>query len=196
MAGLQDELSAHFAQQVLDPTRWIATANRLISAAERLAPDIEQFWNRLDQLDEGAEGATLSLPDMVGSQYQNIFMMLYGFAIENFCKAYVVSKLSKDERSSLKDGKLPNRLNTHNLERLVTKEIGLAVDNGEKELLKRLEATVTWAGRYPVSTGPMKKQEFKEQMLAMPQGLSGDDLVRARQLAQRIKDHVCVKIGV
>jgi hypothetical protein len=191
--GIASSLSTHFAQHVLDPTRWIATAHHLMSAAERLAPDIEQFWNRLDQLDEGG---TFSLSDMVGSQYQNIFMMLYGFAIENFCKAYVVTKLSKDERSRLKSGGLPNKLKTHDLEGLVTKEIGLAVDNGEKELLKRLEATVTWAGRYPVSTGPMKKQEFKKQMLALPQGLRGDDLVRARQLAQRIKDHVCVKIGV
>lgn len=93
-----------------------------MSAAERLAPDIEQFWNKLDQLDEGG---TFSLSDMVGSQYQNIFLMLYGFAIENLCKAYVVSKLSKDERSRLKSGRLPNKLNTHDLEGLVTKEIGL-----------------------------------------------------------------------
>ena len=55
-----------------------------MSAAERLAPDIEQFWNKLDQLDEGG---TFSLSDMVGSQYQNIFMMLCGFAIENLNKA-------------------------------------------------------------------------------------------------------------
>lgn len=195
MAGLQDELSTHFAQHALDPTHWIATAHHLMSAAERLAPDIEQFWHRLDELDEGA---TFSLSDMVGSQYQNIFMMLYGFAIENLCKAHVVTKLSKDERSPLNSGKLPNRLNTHDLEDLVTRGVGLAVDNGEKELLKRLKATVTWAGRYPVSTGPgnQKKHEIKEQLLAIPQGLRGDDLVRARQLAQRIKDHVCVKIGV
>lgn len=186
MARLQDELSTYFAQHALDPTRWIATANHLMSAAERLAPDIEQFWKKLDELDEGA---TFSLSDMVGSQYQNIFMMLYGFAIENLCKAHVVTKLSKDERSRLNSGKLPNRLNTHDLEDLVTNGVGLAVDNGEKELLKRLEAAVKWAGRYPVSTGPgnQKKHEIKEQLLAMPQDFRGDDLTRTRQLAQRIK---------
>ncbi|MEX5283864.1 hypothetical protein [Nitrospira tepida] len=187
MARLQDDLSTYFAQHVLDPNRWIATANHLMSAAERLAPDIEQFWKKLDELDEEA---TFSLSDLVGSQYQNIFMMLYGFAIENLCKAHVVTKLSKDDRLRLKSGRLPNRLNTHDLEDLVTRGVGLAVDNGEKELLKTLEAAVKWAGRYPVSTGPgnQKKHEIKEQLLAMPQGFSGSDLTRTRQLARRIKD--------
>lgn len=125
-------------------------------------------------------------------------MMLYGFAIENLCKAHVVTKLNGGELSDLRSGKLPKRLKTHNLERLVTEDIGLAVNDSEKELLKRLEAAVTWAGRYPVSAGPIgqKKHEIKEQMLAMPQGLRGDDLVCTRQLVERIKKEVMGEKGV
>ena len=63
----------------IDSSRGIATAHHLMSAAERLAPDIEKFWNKLDQVDEGG---TFSLSDIVGRQYQNIFTRLCRFAIE------------------------------------------------------------------------------------------------------------------
>jgi len=170
------------------------TAENLTSAADRLAADIEQFWTSLEASDEGS---SLPVSAMAGSRYQNTFMMLHGLAIENFCKAYAVTKLGSLERMYLKAGRLPPRLKTHSLESLVTKAIGLALDNHEKELLKRLEAAVKWAGRYPVSTGPMvqKKQEIKEQMLAMPQGLRADDLVCTRLLTDRIRNQVHAKIG-
>jgi len=194
MAWLQGFLSSRFALRVLDPNLWIMTAEDLMSAAERLAPYIEMFWTKLEALDERA---TFPVSDMVGSRYQSIFIMLYGFAIENLCKAHVVTKLSRDERLCLKRGKLPERLKTHGLKGLVTKEIGLAVDDYEKELLEKLEAAVKWAGRYPVSTGPMdkKKQQLKEQMLAMPQRLQGNDLARTRLLIERIKKEVLLKVG-
>lgn len=193
MAWLQDELSSHFAQHVLNPKLWIMTAENLMSAAERLASDIEKFWTNLEALDNGS---SLPVSAMDGSHYQNIFMMLQGFAIENLCKAYAVTRLCRRERLYLRMGRLPRRLKTHNLEYLVTKEIGLAADDHEKALLKRLEAAVKWAGRYPVSTGPMdqKKQEIIEQILAMPQGLRGDDLVRTRRLTERIKNQVHAKL--
>jgi len=193
MAWLQDQLSSHFAQHVRNPKLWIKTAENLMSAAELLASEIEQFWKNLDALDSGS---SMPVSSMVGSQYQSIFMMLHGFAIENLCKAYTATKLCGMELLSLRMGRLPRRLKTHNLDYLVTKGIGLVVDNGEKELLKRLEAAVTWAGRYPVSTGPIdqKKQEIKEQMLGMPQGLRGDDLVRTRHLVARIKEQVHLKL--
>lgn len=189
MSWLQDQLTSHFAQHVLNPKLWIMTAENLISAAERLASDIEGFWKKLETFDDGS---SLPVSEMDGSRYHNIFMMLYGFAIENLCKGHAVTKLSRLDRLACKLGKLPGRLKTHNLESLVTTEVGLVLNDGERELLKRLEAAVKWAGRYPVSTGPMdqKKQAIKEQLLAMPQGLRGDDLVRTRQLAARIENEV------
>lgn len=193
MSWLQNYLHSHFTQHVRNPKLWIVTAKNLMSAAECLAQDIEQFWTNLEALDEGV---SFPLSAMTGSHYQNVFMMLHGFAIENFCKGYAVTQLSDSERSMVHKGKLPGRLKTHNLEHLVTKEIGLALDEDEKKLLRRLEAAVVWAGRYPVSTGPMdqKKQELKGQLLAMPQGLQGDDVARTRLLTDRIKTHVCSKV--
>lgn len=193
MSWLQNYLRSHFTQHVLNPKLWIMTAKNLMSAAECLARDIDDFWTKLEELDEGA---SFPLSAMTGSHYQDVFMMLHGFAIENFCKGYAVTRLSATERLSVQIGKLPRRLKTHNLEHLVTKEIGLALDEGEKELLRRLEAAVVWAGRYPVSTGltDQKKQDLKEQMLAMPQGLRGDDVARTRQLTERIKKQVVAKI--
>lgn len=60
------------------------TAENLISAAERLASDIEGFWKKLETLDDGS---SLPVSEMDGSRYHNIFMMLYGFAIETYVRA-------------------------------------------------------------------------------------------------------------
>ncbi len=183
----QKLLNSAFTKRLLTPGYWFMTADDLTSAAERLAPDIEKFWKSLASPEESPSLSTLS-----GSRFQHIFMMLYGFAIENLCKGHVVTKLSTVNRSFAKLGRLPRQLKTHDLESLVTKEIGLKVGDHEIDLLKRLKATVEWSGRYPVSLGPLaqKKESAKEQMLAMPTGLMEDDLPRVRQLTQRIRNRV------
>ena len=185
MTSLNDMLNSHFAQRVPNPQLWIVTANGLVSAAECLAKDIETFWQALDRVNDGTP---IPLSVMKGSEYQNTFLMLYGFAIENFSKAYAVTQLNTAERIVLRLGKYPGRLKSHRIKDLVAKELGYKLDLQEDELLMRLEAAVTWAGRYPVSTGPARSTETREKFLMMPQGIRGDDLPRTRELTGRIKE--------
>jgi hypothetical protein len=181
-----------FVLHVLDSSRWINSSRRLREAAEKLAGDIERFWQLLDK----HEPVSISL--MVGSEYQNIFLMLYGFAIENLCKAYVVTQLNENDRRQLKNGRLPQRLKgKHNLLRLVEDGIRLELDSDERELLRRLEAAVLWAGRYPVSIGPGPDdtRTYSEHLQSMPQGIRADDIPRTRQLTDRIHSHVAAKLA-
>ena len=186
MSWLDELQKTQFAQHVLNPTLWINSARRLMEAAEHLTEEIEQFWQSLDKKDP------VSISVVVGNEYQNIFMMLYGFSVENLCKAYLVTQLNETERRQVERGQLPIRLKSHNLRYLVEKEIRLKIESNETELLQRLEAAVLWAGRYPVSTGlsPTGQREIKKQFHTMPQGIRGDDVPRTREIVDRIKTHV------
>ncbi len=184
---LQELLISQFAQKLLNPNNWFLTANDLTSAADRLAPDIEAFWESLASSED-----SLPLSVFSGSRYQNIFMLLYGFAIENLCKGHAVKELSPKEQQTVKRGKLPKRLKTHDLVNLVTEGIGLTIDDHEKELLKRLKKAVKWAGRYPVSADLMDKGKngIRDILLNMPGGINNDDLQRTRELTNRIRNQV------
>lgn len=186
MSWLDEFQKPQFAQHVLNPALWINSARRLMEAAEHLTEDIQQFWQSLD------EEGPVSISVMVGSEYQNIFMMLYGFSVENLCKAYLVTQLNETDRRQVERGQLPHRLKSHNLRYLVEQEIRLELGSDETELLQRLEAAVLWAGRYPVSTGlnPNGQREIKKQLHSMPQGIRGDDVPRTREIVDRIKTHV------
>ena len=185
--NLQELLSSQFAQRVLHPQFWFLTADDLASAAEHLAPKIEEFWKSLESSEE-----SLPLSALSGSRFQHTFMMLYGFAIENLCKGHAVKELSPKEQQTVKRGKLPKRLKTHDLVNLVTKGIGLTIDDHEKELLKRLKKAVKWAGRYPVSADLMDKGKngIRDILLNMPGGINNDDLQRTRELTNRIRNQV------
>jgi len=184
---LQEQLISQFAQQLLNPNNWFLTANDLTSAADRLAPDIEAFWESLASSED-----SLPLSVFSGSRFQHTFMMLYGFAIENLCKGHAVKELSPKEQQTVKRGKLPKRLKTHDLVNLVTEGIGLTIDDHEKELLKRLKKAVKWAGRYPVSADLMDKRKngIRDILLNMPGGINNDDLQRTRELTNRIRNQV------
>lgn len=178
-----------FAQNVLHPVLWLSSARSLMGAAESLTKEIARFWQ------ESVPDSTKPLEMILWADYQKIFMMLYGFAIENFCKAYMVTQLSADQRRRVVErGELPGKLKDHNLLRLVEEKIGLKVEVEERKLLKSLEEAVLWAGRYPVSTGPgpsaTKDEDVLAQLRNMPQGISSEDVPRTRKLTERIMEHV------
>jgi hypothetical protein len=170
-----------FIQQTLTPRLWLNSAASLAEAAERLTGDIARFWEAT-----GKDGP-VPLSVLTGIGFQKIFMMLYGFSIENLCKAYVVTQLDETERRQIEQGQLPKRIGNHSIVNLVTIEIRMEIDINERELLKRLEQAVLWAGRYPVSTGPgLPKEKGDQAMLKrvrkMPQGITLGDVSRTRNL--------------
>jgi hypothetical protein len=82
-------------------------------------------------------------------------MMLYAFAMENYCKGALVGRslkeggLSPEARALLRqNGKLPQRLKKHDLLKLAN-SIGFNVGVGDEELLRRLTHAAIVDGPVP-----------------------------------------------
>jgi hypothetical protein len=117
--------------------------------------------------------------------------MLFAFAIENLCKGYLVSRLSSEDKKSIRtSGKLPGEFREHNLKKLV-ELIGLKHDLEDEDMLRRLERAGVWGGRYPIPTEYSKERstysDGKQYSTAL---LRRADLVRTQTLIQRIRAHV------
>lgn len=177
--------NSNFSTKLLNFREWFSTANELIAAAEILAPHIVAWW---DSLTEWSKGQGIFLEH----GYHSIFLMLYAFAIENLCKGHLVSRLSFEERESIRaSGRLPGELKTHDLRKLVD-SIGLKLNLEDEDMLRRLERASVWGGRYPIpdvysKERPQKYSDGKEYNTAL---LGRADLERVRNLSQRIREHV------
>ena len=124
--------------------------------------------------------------------FAGLYMMLAGFAVENFCKGHDVDCLTLPQREQVKTkGKLPKRLDSHNLVQLVSRT-GLSIDPLEEELLERLTRAVFWFGRSPVPTHHLNrdKTRLKSGKLHSTSWIGITDLYRAKALIQRIRQHV------
>lgn len=129
----------NFSTKLLNPREWISTADELMGAAETLAPQAIAWWDNLKEWSKGRR----SFPQ---NGCHSTVLMLYAFAIENLCNGYLVKQLSNEEKKSIHaKGKLPGRLQTHDLKGLV-KSIGLKADLEDEDMLRRLERAGVWSG--------------------------------------------------
>lgn len=106
--------------------------------------------------------------------------MLAGLAIENLCKGYLVTRLSLEEKAKLEEGRLPKRLDQHKITNLVS-ETGLQTSDVENELLRRVEDSVRWLGRYPA---PTSATQMINEISAVT------DAEQIRNFLRRLKIHV------
>jgi hypothetical protein len=129
-----------YAEQVLDPARWIASAQDLLTMARLVEHDLRTRWRSF---------ATTSDPD--GTTIHTVYLMLIGFAVENLLKSRIVKYDRKLWRTRiLKDGRLPKELKeNHNLVALARRAHLRLIVNDEVTL-RRLTRYAQWAGRYPV----------------------------------------------
>lgn len=79
--------------------------------------------------------------------------MLYGFALENLIKGYLIKKHGGFSKARSSHGVAWSRHRIHDL----ATATGFSLDDNQRLLLKSLEAFIRWAGRYPV---PLKREEF------------------------------------
>jgi len=168
---------ARFSQSVLSEQAWFSAANELIAAMELLEPHIELFWDRLraQVLDQKSD------PEPEHSLV-NVHMMLAGFAIENLCKGYLASRLTREERDAVKAGILPESLRGHDILEFVERT-GMKLSETEKYLVKRIGEAI-WRGRYPIPTSHKKTG---------PSAQIGSDIRRIKTLLQRLRAHVGAK---
>jgi hypothetical protein len=166
----------YFSQRVLEPKQWFDNANRLTLAMSLIEPSVLSYWEILNK----HEGFSEETPEY---DCHLIFLMLAGYAIENLCKGFLVTTLSREEATAVKSGKYPRRLATHSIPQLV-KWAGLEVDEIERNLLLRIQAAVVWRGRYPV---PKSGDEISPFMQ------NASDVARVNRFLMKLRRQVGAK---
>ena len=159
-----DYLEWEFEMAGREPFTWHVQAQLLIRAAEQLyrrsvaARALEaQVYRRDPQtglpINDGRPLRAEDVELLSDREQGRIALMLLAFAIENQCKAVLVSK---QPQLISGNARLPGSLVTHDLGKLVG-ACGVAVTSTESAVLARL-SEYTWAGRYPVPTDAIRRK--------------------------------------
>ena len=159
-----DYLEWEFEMAGREPFTWHVQAQLLIRAAEQLyrrsvaARTLEaQVYRRDPQTGlpiNDARPLSAEDVDLLSDREQGrVALMLLAFAIENRCKAVIVSK---QPQLISGNSRLPGALVTHDLGKLVG-ACGLAPTDMESAVLARL-SEYAWAGRYPVPTEAIRRK--------------------------------------
>jgi hypothetical protein len=136
-------LEGVFERTKNEPEDWGAMAWTLQRAAEVLMDAHAQTWGDPEGPPERPENEQLDSPAS----------MLYGCAMENMIKGYLIKKHGGFEQAR---AACPDAWQKHRLVDLA-RATGLPLTPVQRLLLGSLEAFVVWAGRYPIS---MKKQHY------------------------------------
>ena len=187
----------HFAESVLSAEAWFRTADELTAAMDLVGRNVERFWDHFNSIISAVDMTTdpptryqkrKTKPKRQGNDADtkynlaNQHMMLAGFAIENLCKGYLAGLLGPRERDKVRAGKLPKRLKTHDILKLV-RSTGITISEQEKDLLDRIGDT-NWRGRYPSPTGQAQVRPFTQWE---------DDVARIKTFLPRLRAHVGAK---
>jgi hypothetical protein len=130
-----------FMKNQNDPVEWGATAGNLRTAADVLFQAYGETW----------EGGEPIHPE--NEHLDSPATMLYGCAMENAIKGYLIKKHGGFEQARAANEKA---WHSHQISRLAV-ETGLPLTPEQGLLLCSLEAFIVWAGRYPIS---MKRHQF------------------------------------
>ena len=104
-------------------------------------------------------------------------LMLNAFALENFLKGHIVRTQREHlEHEVQRTHTLPEVLRGHDLVALA-KRVGFEPTFGEAELLRRLDRSSTWAGRYPCPLRPedISMEQFSNGTYRLTDYLSSYD---------------------
>jgi hypothetical protein len=106
-----------------------------------------------------------------------VYNLLLGFAAENYLKAALVFQNRETiEREVQVGAKVPPRLLTHDLRRLV-QDVGFSLTEDEIPVLDAMRVRVEWSGRYPVPVR-VTDTDGSNQILGRVWVRMGRDLVR------------------
>ena len=179
------QLSIMYAENLIRSESWVAKAEELLAASRLLEEKLTRFWAALSP--SGEVPAELA---GFGS-LQAPYFMLVAYALENYCKAYLVRRNEPKLRNRILT-RLPDYLKDHDLARLVAR-VDFPLAAPEEELLARLTRCSLWAGRYPVPTGPngmLNIQEFSDGRKYLLAYFAGPDLKRIHDFIDRLRQHV------
>ncbi len=124
------------------PEAWLTTATNLKKAADILFAECPEGWT-LDGEPINPDKLFVLAPAS----------MLYGFALENAVKGFVIEKCGSFDKAMNANEKA---WKGHHLQSLA-QATGLSLTQEQSRLLASVEALICWAGRYPVA---MKWEKF------------------------------------
>jgi hypothetical protein len=135
-------LDRMFERNKDDPEEWGATAWNLRTAADVLFEAYGEIWE--------PDGEPVHLENQ---NLDSPASMLYGGALENMIKGYLIEKHGGFEQARAAHQCAWDR---HQLSRLAA-ATGVPLSHDQLLLLRSLESFVVWAGRFPI---PMRRDQF------------------------------------
>ncbi len=168
-----------FASSLLDQTSWLEAARALRASIDLIESQLAVGW-------EALLGFGQRFPLEI--KMHAVFLMLCGFAAENYLKARLVSLNAWNETSI--GNSLPSSLKSHNL-RSLANAVGVKLAPEELDLIDRLSEYAVWAGRYP---SPVKRDDLKPRSIGETENVAtyfrGSDLAVARCLLDNLENLV------
>jgi hypothetical protein len=156
----QRELESDLARRQFDlasqmPLAWRYSARQLKRVADLTFAVANQASEQsmqafVEQVRSGVtqESRTLS-PEEAQIEYDSglfeVYFLLVGFALENLAKGILVAR----DPTQVSGGKLKGLIKSHNLIALIN-PCGTSCDDADREILGRLNRSVSWRGRYPI----------------------------------------------
>lgn len=143
----RQEFIRRYAKLACNPDFWLLTARRLLACANILGAEITRRWDDVD-FRKPQEQRYQIQDDLDVSDFQFVYMMLVGFALENLFKGHLIKidKVSLNE-SMRKSGRMPEILKTHDLRELAGLS-GIDITGELGNLLDRITKHSVWRGRY------------------------------------------------
>ncbi len=170
------------SQGLRDWGKWLSRAHSLRRAALVLRREAQRDWDvRKKNRVASAQTAVDAPPGLDG-----VITMLNGLAVENMVKALWVQT-----NDPVKDkGGFVDRLSHNTIELLGDVNFQLSAE--ERDLLRRLETYVVWAGRYPM---PKNHEKLQPQALCQVNGIKvplyysvfNDDERQVKNLIDRLE---------
>lgn len=176
-----------YAEKSLNVESWLINSQELLKVAATFEDDI----NLLSGPQANFKNRSYDKPCL--SALEEAYFMFIAYAIENMCKAIMISQNTGKYRSEImQTKKLPSDLKTHNLVNLVRNEAGLLISEDEEVLLARLERNAVWSARYPVPSSFGDISGYKQLCNGEKTFISyfhRDDIKRIKALLNKIKSH-------
>ena len=162
-----------------DPEDWGSMAWTLMTASDVLLEAFGQTW----------DGPTGEPVHPENERLDHPASMLYGCAMENMIKGYLVRKYGGFEKARDKYRPAWDR---HQISRLA-EATGLPLTTEQKLILGSLEAFIVWAGRYPISMKPETytiEKQFRSGDHMTPNTIGCDSIAILKPFYKQLEDYV------
>lgn len=140
----QTVYKSNYRLSLLSQQAWVSRAIDLFLAADALVVHVHETWEKWETYNKTQQGP---IPT---DGFIAIYFMLSAFGIENLLKAALIrDRYAEIDGAFRTNARLPKVLKSHKLFKLC-QQLGLVLTKQEEDLLRRLERSAVWYGRYPV----------------------------------------------